>query len=207
MKKLRILIADDHAIVRFGISALINSTADMEVVAMASNGEEAVETACRLAPDIVIMDLMMPKKDGVAATREIKETLPETKILMLTTFSISDGIAAALKAGASGVMLKSAENDELISALRRIAATNESVISDEVANLLCCDPPLPPLSHRQLQILEEMAKGRSSKEIADKLKLQKDSVDKYVRNLMRKVNAASRTEAVAIALKKRLLEI
>lgn len=206
MKKLRILIADDHAIVRFGISTLINSTGDMEVTAMASNGEEAVETARRLAPDIVIMDLMMPKKDGIAATQEIKESLPETKILLLTTFSTSDGIAAALKAGASGAILKSSENDELISALRRIAA-GESVISDEVADLLCCDPPLPPLSHRQIQILEEMAKGRSSKEIADKLKLQKDSVDKYVHNLMRKINASSRTEAVAIALKKRLLDI
>ena len=206
MKKLRRLIADDHAIVRFGISTLINSTGDMEVTAMASNGEEAVETARRLAPDIVIMDLMMPKKDGIAATQEIKESLPETKILLLTTFSTSDGIAAALKAGASGAILKSSENDELISALRRIAA-GESVISDEVADLLCCDPPLPPLSHRQIQILEEMAKGRSSKEIADKLKLQKDSVDKYVHNLMRKINASSRTEAVAIALKKRLLDI
>ncbi|MBR2982191.1 MAG: response regulator transcription factor [Kiritimatiellae bacterium] len=206
MKKLRILIADDHAIVRFGISTLINSTGDMEVTAMASNGEEAVETARRLAPDIVIMDLMMLKKDGIAATQEIKESLPETKILLLTTFSTSDGIAAALKAGASGAILKSSENDELISALRRIAA-GESVISDEVADLLCCDPPLPPLSHRQIQILEEMAKGRSSKEIADKLKLQKDSVDKYVHNLMRKINASSRTEAVAIALKKRLLDI
>lgn len=206
MKKLRILIADDHAIVRFGISTLINSTGDMEVSGMACNGEEAVEMTVGTDPDVVIMDLMMPGMNGVAATCEILRRAPQTKILILTTFGISDGIAKALEAGAAGALMKTADNDELINAIRRISR-GEKVVADDVADLLENDPPLPPLSQRQMQILELMAKGLSSKEIANRLNLQKDSVDKYVQNLLKKTHASSRTEAVAISLRKLLLKI
>ena len=206
MSKIRILIADDHAIVRTGLASLLNRQRDLEVVAQAKNGDEAVAAALRDRPDVIIMDLMMPGKDGTAATAEIHATLPQVKILILTSFGTSDGIAHALQAGASGALVKTTENDELVDAIRRVAA-GKTVISSELENMMKNDPPLPALSPRQRAILQSMTDGLTSKEIGAKLGLKKDTVDKHINALLAKTGAASRTQAVAIALRKHLLKI
>jgi len=205
MKKIKVLIADDHAIVRVGLATLLRSQRDIEVVGQAKNGDEAVKQTLKLLPDVVIMDLMMPKKDGTEATAEIHAQLPDVKILVLTTFGTSDGIVRALDSGASGALMKNAENSELVSSIRKVA-DGERVISEEIQGLIKSDPPLPELSPRQLEILRSMTMGLTSKEIADRLGLRKDSVDKHVNALLGKTGASSRTEAVAIAMRKHLLK-
>ena len=206
MSKIRILIADDHAIVRTGLAALLNRQRDLEVVAQAKNGDEAVAAAFREKPDVIIMDLMMPGKDGLTATGEIHASLPQAKILVLTSFGTSDGIARALQSGASGALVKTAENDELIDAIRRVVA-GERVLSPELENMMKNDPPLPELSPRQRTILQSMTDGLTSKEIGVRLGLKKDTVDKHINALLAKTGAVSRTQAVAIALRKHLLKI
>ena len=123
MKKIRILIADDHAVMRMGLNALFDTVGEFEVVGEAADGAEAVEMTVRLKPDVVIMDLVMPVMDGVSATGEIMKRAPNAHVLLLTTYGSSDGIAHALDAGASGAVLKSASNENLISAIKDVAAT------------------------------------------------------------------------------------
>lgn len=205
MSKTRILIADDHAIVRMGLSTVLNTNPDFEVVGMAEDGEDAVRQAETLQPDLVLMDLMMPVKDGATATAEILERHPRTKVLILTTFGSFNGVAHALHAGASGALLKNIDNDELVRALERVN-DGETVISPEINQLLRSDPPTPDLSKRQQEILDLLVKGRTNGEIADILSLQEDSIKKVVNAIFEKIGARNRAEAVAIALRKNLLK-
>ena len=204
--KIKVLIADDHAIVRMGLSALLSAKKDIEVVGQSRNGEAAVRDAVRLAPDVVIMDLMMPKKDGIAATSEIKAKRPETKIIILTTFATSDGISKALDAGASGAILKNAENNSLVTMIRRVAA-GERVLAPEVEELLQEDPPVEKLTPRQAEVLESLSRGLTNKDIARQLGISDRSVDEHVEALLQKIGASNRTEAVVIALRKHLLKV
>lgn len=207
MKKATVLIADDHAVVRMGLTSLINSMRRFDVIGEASNGEEAVARALKLAPDIVIMDLMMPKKDGASATAEILSRRPECKILILTTFGSFTGIAHALAFGAVGALLKNIENDDLLHALERIAAGEKGVISPEIRRLMKDDPPPPELSPRQQEALDLIVKGKTNAEIADFLHIREDSVKKIIITTFDKIGATNRAEAVAIALRKHLLKI
>ena len=204
--KIKVLIADDHAIVRMGLAALLSAKKDIEVVGQSRNGEAAVRDAVRLAPDVVIMDLMMPKKDGIAATSEIKAKRPETKIIILTTFATSDGISKALDAGASGAILKNAENNSLVTMIRKVAA-GERVLAPEVEELLQEDPPVEKLTPRQEEVLESLSRGLTNKDIASQLGISDRSVDEHVEALLQKIGASNRTEAVVIALRKHLLKI
>ena len=204
--KIKVLIADDHAIVRMGLSALLSAKKDIEVVGQSRNGEAAVRDAVRLAPDVVIMDLMMPKKDGIAATAEIKSRRPETKIIILTTFATSDGITKALEAGAAGAILKNAENASLVTMIRKVAA-GERVLAPEVEELLQEDPPVEKLTPRQAEVLESLSRGLTNKDIAKQLGISDRSVDEHVEALLSKIGASNRTEAVVIALRKHLLKI
>ena len=206
MSKIKILIADDHTIVRIGLVALLGAEADFEIVGEAKNGLQAVEDAMRLRPDVVVMDLVMPKKNGIDATAEILDRLPATKILVLTSFGTSDGITHALQAGASGAVMKTADDGTLVAAIRKVA-NGERVISPEVKKMLNEDPPIPVLSPRQKEILVAITDGRTNKEIASVLGIRKDSVEDYLRTLFSKLGASNRTEAVAIALRKHLLKI
>ena len=204
--KIKVLIADDHAIVRMGLSALLSAKKDIEVVGQSRNGEAAVRDTVRLAPDVVIMDLMMPKKDGIAATSEIKSKRPETKIIILTTFATSDGITKALEAGASGAILKNAENSSLVTMIRKVAA-GERVLAPEVEELLQEDPPVEKLTPRQEEVLESLSRGLTNKDIARQLGISDRSVDEHVEALLQKIGASNRTEAVVIALRKHLLKV
>ena len=206
MNRIKVLIADDHTIVRIGLKALFAEEADIEVVGEAKNGAEAVKVAIETRPDVVIMDLQMPKKDGVEATRELAEKLPSAAVAILTTYGTSDGIAHALQAGARGAMLKTADDARLVSAIRRIAA-GEEYVSPDIRKLLAEDPPIPELSTRQREILKSLTSGLTNKEIAQQLGIRRDSVEDHINTLFAKLGAANRTEAVAIALRKHLLKI
>ena len=206
MKKTRILIADDHAVMRMGLSALIDSVEEFTVIGEASDGNEALELALRLKPDVVVMDIYMPGLDGISATKKIKESVPEAKILILTTFETSDGIARALSHGASGAILKSAANDNLIDAIQTVAAGKE-YIADDVRRLLDDDPPITPLTPRQLEILTYVTRGLTNKEIASTLGIRVDSVGQNLSAIFTKLGATNRAEAIAIAMRKSLLKI
>ena len=205
-KNIKVLIADDHAVVRMGLTALLSSERDITVVGQSEDGETAVRDADRLRPDVVIMDLMMPKKDGVVATDEIHRAHPEIKIILLTTFGTSDRIARALEVGASGALLKSSDEAVLVEAVRTVAAGGE-VVDEDIRQLFADDPPARELTLRQRTILEGLAKGKGTKEIAVEIGIQPDSVREHILAILAKLGAANRVEAVAIAVRKQLLKI
>ena len=206
MSKIRVLIADDHLIVRMGISALLSAEDDIEIVGEAKNGTEAVSASLRLKPDVVIMDILMPKKDGITATAELHRLLPAAKILILTSCSSSDSVASAIQMGASGIILKSAENTSLAESIRAIHA-GRSILPGSVRHILKEDPPAPILSPRQRDILDSLTRGLSNDDIAQQLGIGTASVKTHIIALFQKLGAANRTEAAAIALRKNLLKI
>ena len=203
--KIKVLIADDHTIVRAGLTALLGTEKDIEVVGEAKNGAEAVSNAVELQPDIVIMDLMMPKMDGVEATKELVRKAPSVKTILLTTYGTSDGIAHALRAGARGAVLKNADNSELAKAIR-IVAQGGDYISPDIRQQLAADPPVPDLTPRQSEILESMVRGLTDRDIAQQFGLSPESVSEHVGAIRQKIGASNRTEAVAIAMRKYLLK-
>ena len=203
---IRVLIADDHTIVRIGLRTLLGAEKDIEVVGEAKNGEMAVKEALRLRPDVVIMDLMMPKMDGAEATAALHEKLPETKVIILTTFGSSDGIAHAIESGAAGALMKTADDDALISTIRSVAG-GKTVISTDIKRLLAEDPPIPVLTTRQTEVLQSMMRGLTNRDIAKQLGIRQDGVNEHVAAILAKIGAANRTEAVAIALRKHLLKL
>ena len=206
MNKIKVLVADDHAIVRIGLKSVLDYETNIEVVGEAKNGIEAVQEAERTQPDVIIMDLVMPRKDGVSATREIHDRLPDTKILILTTFGTSDGIAHALEEGASGAMMKTADDEKIVSAIRRIAR-GETYISPDIRRQLEENPPVPKLSPRQTEVLTMIANGKSNKEIAAQLGIRIDSVEDIANALYAKLSVSNRAEAVDVAHRKHLLKI
>ena len=206
MDKIKILIADDHAIVRMGLATLLSAQDGFEVVGEASNGEQAVSRALKLKPDVVVMDLVMPKKDGVAATTELHEKLPTAKCLILTSFGTVEELQSALHAGAVGILLKSTANNKLIAAIRKVAA-GKTVIADDVEQLLSQDESIPELSPRQREILESITRGLSNAQIALQLDISAESVKTHMSKLFAKLGAANRAEATMIAARKHLLKI
>ena len=203
MKKITVLIVDDHAIVRKGLTSLLGSNPRFSVIGEAKDGESAVLRVRELKPDVVIMDLMMPRMNGSDATAAILAERPETRVLVLTTFGSFNGVARALDAGATGVVLKNAENDDLVAAIAKVAE-GEQVISPEIRRLMRDDPPTPELSPRQHDVLALLVRGFSNGEIAHSLNLRENSVKKIVFQLFERIGAANRAEAVAIALRKHL---
>ena len=206
MQKLTVFLADDHAMVRMGLVSLLGTKKDLKVVGEAEDGEEAVRKVLDLKPDVVLMDLLMPKKDGVDATIEILSKLPDTKILLLTSAASSDVIAHALKVGAAGALLKSADFSALVAAIHTVAAGGH-VIDPEVQKLLKNDPPLPELTSRQEEILALVTRGLTNADIARQFDIRESSVKEHVNQICSKLGAANRAEAVAIALRKHLLKI
>lgn len=206
MSTIKVLIADDHAIVRMGLSALLDAEDDIEVVGEADDGKAAVRAVLKLQPDVVVLDLMMPVMDGIAATREIKSALPSAKVLILTTSTVSDDLAHAIDAGADGAITKSTANAKLLSAIRTVAA-GRKFISPEVARLIATDPPAPTLTDRQRDILDGLTRGLTNAEIANLLGITLDSVKEHINVVFAKLGAANRAEATMIAARKHLLKI
>ena len=203
--RIKVLIADDHTIVRAGLAALLGTERDLEIVGQAKNGVEAVREAVRLLPDVIIMDLMMPKKDGVQATAEIAAKVPSAKVILLTTSGTPDGIAHALRNGAKGAILTNADNAQLATAIRKVAR-GEEFISPDIRQQLAVDPPIPELTPRQRDILASMIRGLTDRDIARQLGIRQDGVNDHVSAILQKLGAANRTEAVVIALRKHLLK-
>lgn len=205
MKKSRILIVDDHALLRHGLKSIIQYQKDMEVVGEAENGKLAVELAKTHSPHLVVMDLVMPVMDGVEATRLIKTTSPQTKVLILTTFGTSADISRALEAGATGAVMKDTPDDKLLSSIRRIL-NGETVLSSEIEHMIKNEPEPPKLTERQIDILSSLARGFTNRDIALQLGLKPSGVRVHIDAILSKLNAATRTEAVAIAIQRHLLK-
>jgi len=205
MKEIRILLADDHSIVRTGIAAILGYEKDISVVGEAEDGEEAIRLARKLSPDIVLMDLMMPGMDGVEATRTIRETLPDTKVLILTTFGTSADVARAIAAGASGAIVKDISKDDLVSAIRH-ATNGETVFSPEIEQSTKAEPDVPEFTRRQLDILHSVTRGLTNADIARQFGISTDGVKHHIMAIFKKLGATNRSEAVAIALRRQLLK-
>ena len=203
---IRILIADDHALLRRGLATLLGFNKDIVVVGDAKNGEEAVKAAIMLKPDVVVMDLSMPVMDGVEATRQIREALPDTYVLILTSYSTSVDVSRAMEAGASGAFVKDAEDERLVDAIRTVAAGG-TAFSPEIEAMVRSDPHPPELTERQRKILDDTSKGLSSEQIAASLGISAYAVNQHLDVIRRKLGAQNRTEAVAIAFRKQLFKV
>lgn len=206
MKKISILLADDHAITRMGLNMLIANKPDMTVVGEAEDGEEAIRLARELRPDIVILDLMMPGISGAAATKAIRSENTAIRIVILTTFGDPDDLALAVKNGANATLLKDTRTDDIIDALRKVAA-GEEIIPQSIRNMSDEDDSLTTLTDRQKEVLRSVSRGLTNADIAKQLGITEIGVQKHLKLIFTKLGAANRTEAAAIALRKHLLKI
>ena len=205
MKKIRILIADDHSVVRIGLATLLEYEADMSVVGDTDDGMGAVALAKKFKPDVVIMDLMMPGMDGTEATRRICEESPQSRVLILTSYGNSAEVGEAIAAGASGVIVKHVANDKLIEAIRTVA-NGGTVFSPEITSAAPANKT-SFLTERQLNVLSAAARGLQNQDIARMLGVSKDMVKAHMRVIFQKLGAANRAEAVDIAHRNHLLKI
>ena len=206
MKPVSVLLVDDHALIRRGLADLIRYESDLKVAGEAANGQEAVEAARKLNPDVIVMDLMMPEMDGVEATRRIKAERPDSRILILTTFGTSADVARAMAAGASGAIMKDAETDDQLAAIRSVAAGGKA-FSPGIEKTLNELPPPPDLTDRQMLILESVTRGLTNRDIATMLGISTDAVKQHLAAIFSKLGAANRSEAISIALRKHLLKL
>ena len=213
-KKIRLLICDDHAVVRRGLRSLVGVKSEMELVGEAVDGEEAVAMAKKLKPDVIIMDLIMPRKDGVAAITEIKKKNQAAKILVLTSFSDDKNVFSAIKAGASGYLLKDSSPEDLMQAINDVYQGKSSlhpVIAQKVIHEMHQPSDLPPtddpLSAREVEVLRNVAQGMSNQEIARTLKIKEGTVRIHVGNILNKLQLANRTQAALYALREGLAEL
>ena len=203
--KIKVLIIDDHAILRMGLTALLNSKKDIEVVGDAASGAAGIRKAVRLKPDVVIVDLVMPDMDGVETTRQLLERDPDAKVMILTTFGTADGISHALAAGACGAVMKNVEFTELVAAIKTVAAGGRA-ISPEIERILATEPPIPGLSPRQAEILASLVRGLSNNDIATQLGISLNMVKEHTSSLFAKLGVANRAEAISLALRKHLVK-
>jgi two-component system, NarL family, response regulator LiaR len=211
---IRVLICDDHAIVRSGLIALLATRPGIEVVGEAGDGAEAVTQAAALNPDVILMDLVMPELDGIEATRQITTRQPAAHILVLTSFAADDKVFPAIKAGALGYLLKGSGPDELVQAIYRVAAGDpslEPVIARKVLMELNHPPKAPltpdPLTEREVVVLRLISQGMSNREIAERLVITERTVCTHVSNILDKLHLASRTQAALYALKEGLASL
>ena len=208
-RRIRVMIVDDHAVVRSGLSAFLFAYDDLEFVGEAAGGADAVQRCAALKPDVILMDLVMPGMDGAEATHRIKEVCPEVKVIALTSYKEDDLVQGALKAGALSYLLKNVSADELASAIRE-AHVGRSTLAPEAAQVLIKAATEPAreegLTSRELEILRLMVHGDSNPDIAEKLFVSRSTVKFHVSNILMKLEAATRTEAVAIAVQRRLVE-
>lgn len=205
-KKIQILIADDHFIVRMGLIALVNTEPNMAIVAEAADGAQAVDLFDKHRPDLVLMDLRMPVKDGIDATMEIRHRDPAARVLMLTTFDGDTDIHKALQAGAQGYVLKNATGNELIPAIQAVAA-GEKWIPKEVAKRLASRKLFEELTPRELQVLQLLIKGSANKQIGEALTITEHTVKDHLKSIFGKLQVEDRTEAVTAAIQRGIIHL
>ena len=205
---IRVLIADDHAIVRKGIRALLATEPEIEVVGEAEDGEQAIAHTQQLAPDVVLMDLVMPGLDGLDATRQIVAQQPRTHILVLTSFAGDDKVFPAIKAGAQGYLLKDSGPEELVQAIQQVFRGESSLhpsiarkLLRELADPTPREPEVDALTEREIEVLQLVAEGHSNREISEQLTIREATVRTHVSNILAKLNLGSRTQAALYALR------
>jgi DNA-binding NarL/FixJ family response regulator len=224
MNKIRVLLADDQDIIRTGLTIILNHQPDLEVVGQAADGVEAVELAMVLHPDVILMDIKMPRLNGIQATRQIMAALPKTQIIILTTYDTDDWVFDGIRAGAVGYLLKDTSGDNLAEAVRG-ALRGESQLDPAVARKVLRefqhvtsvnkaaapptpdDEPLEKLTEREEEILKLLATGLSNKEIAQKLALSEGTVKNHISAILGKLHANDRTQAVLTALRRGLVDL
>ncbi len=213
MKKIRILVVDDESVVREGVVAILSYQSDIEVVAEAENGVQALELARKTKPDVVLLDMVMPKQDGLATIPKLKEIVPNARILVLTSFAEADRVYQTIKAGALGYLLKDSTRVQLLQAIRDVAKGQAS-IHPSVALKVIHDIDHPselmytadPLTPRELETLRLIARGLSNQEIAQTMQVHERTVAKYVSNILDKLHLANRTQAALYAIREGLAD-
>ena len=213
MKKIRILVVDDESVVREGVVAILSYQSDIEVVAEAKNGLEALELARKTKPDVVLLDMVMPKQDGLTTIPKLKEIVPEAKILVLTSFAEADRVYQTIKAGALGYLLKDATRVQLLQAIRDVANGQASIHPsvalkviheiDHPSEMMYTSEPLTP---RELDTLRLIANGLSNQEIAQEMSVHERTVAKYVSNILNKLHLANRTQVALYAIREGLAD-
>ena len=206
VKKIKILVADDHYVVRIGLVALVNTENDMEVVGEAADGLQAVELFEKLKPDLVLMDARMTAKTGIEATVEIRKKDSKARVLMLTAFDGDADIRKAFDAGVQGYVLKSSTGEHLIPAIRAVAA-GERWVPKEVAHRLSSRNSYETLTARELQVLIEIAKGLANKQIGATLGITEYTVKDHLKNILAKLRVADRTEAVSVSIQRGIIHL
>jgi DNA-binding NarL/FixJ family response regulator len=216
---LRVLIVDDHALFRRGLQMVLKQETDIDVVGEAGDGHEAVDKAQELMPDVILMDVRMPRRSGIEATQQIKDLLPHVKILMLTISDEEADLYDAIKAGASGYLLKEISIDEVADAIRSVWAGQSRISPSMAAKLLTefaamskrADErqqlPAPRLTEREMEVLKLVAQGLNNRDIAKELFISENTVKNHIRNILEKLHLHSRMEAVVYAVREKLLEI
>ena len=218
-ERLRVMVVDDHALFRRGLEMVLQQEDDIELVGEASDGAEAVERAQDVMPDVVLMDVRMPRRSGIEAAGQIKDLVPHAKIVMLTISDDEADLYDAIKAGASGYLLKEISIDEVATAIRSVAG-GQSLISPSMASKLLTEfatmikkgderqqVPAPRLTDRELEVLKLVAKGLNNRDIAKELFISENTVKNHIRNILEKLQLHSRMEAVVYAVREKLLEI
>ena len=218
-ERLRVLIADDHALFRRGLEMVLDNEPDIEVVGEAHDGDQAVDRASELMPDVVLMDVRMPRRSGIEATQKIKEQLPHVKILVLTNSDEEADLYDSIKAGASGYLLKEISSEEVADSIRSVMQ-GHSRISPAMASKLLTEfqamtkreddrqPLAPPrLTDRELEVLSLVAQGKGNRDIAGDLFISENTVKNHIRNILEKLQLHSRMEAVIYAVREKLLDI
>ncbi len=216
VEAIRVLIVDDHTVVRDGLSSMLAREPDFEVVGEASNGEDAVRLAANLTPDVILMDLRMPRMDGVTAMKRIRDAGPDTRFLVLTTFDTDEYIFQAIEAGARGYLLKDSSREDLFRAVRAVHA-GESLIQPAVAarvldrfaqlSRVSKESNADALSLREIEVLDLLAKGLANKEIAAGLSISENTVKTHVSNIFQKLDVSDRTGAVTAAIRRGLIKL
>jgi two-component system NarL family response regulator len=204
--KLRLVLADDHSVLREGLALILDALPDMTVVAQASTGEEALHLCGEHEPDVLILDLQMPGEGGVNTVKRLLKKRPEAKILILTAYDIDEDIYRSMHAGASGYVLKDTPREELIGAIRTIAS-GQRYVGRTTGAKLASRIGAPELTVRELSVLECVAAAHANKEIADKLSISEGTVKSHVNSVMQKLGALSRTDAAITALRKGLIKL
>ena len=205
-QQIRILIADDHPIVREGLVHALNRQRDMSVIAEASTGEEACELFDKFSPDLLLLDLRMPRKDGVEVIKELMTRALKPRIVVMTVCQATEDIRRALTAGARGYLLKEAELEELWNTIRKVFA-GEVVLPPALSGQLAASLAEPQLSEREMQVLRQLCAGDSNKEIAQKIYRSESTVKFYIRHLYKKLGAVGRSAAISIAARRGLVKI
>lgn len=202
--KIRVLTVDDHPLLREGIKAIIDQAEDMEMVAQAANGREAIQQFRKVRPDVTLMDVQMPELDGIEALVAIRSEYPDARVIVLTTYKGDAQAMRALKAGAHAFLLKSLLQQEMLDTIRDVHAGRRR-IGEEIAEQLAEHFNDEALTHREIEVLRLIAEGNSNKQIADVLAMSQDTIKGYVRNILTKLGANDRTHAVTIGLKRGII--